>query len=155
MNILRRSLTFAAAGLLAVGLAACNSDTETGSEHDHSAHDSAADVTETADAAVAQDHAAAAEGGAAHAMDGHDGAGMEAMAGAAAMPAGLKKIEPSADYPLTTCVVSGEELGGDMGDAIAYEYDGVEVQFCCAGCVKEFKASPDEFLAEVRAASAR
>jgi len=63
----------------------------------------------------------------------------------------LKKITPSASYPLKTCVVSGEELGA-MGDRVAYSYDGTEVQFCCPDCIKEFEKDPAPFLAKITAA---
>ena len=63
----------------------------------------------------------------------------------------MKKITPSANYPLKTCVVSGEEMGA-MGGRVAYSYDGTEVQFCCADCVKEFEANPAPFLAKIAAA---
>lgn len=85
--------------------------------------------------------------------EGHDHATDPApkKEGAPAKSAELRKITPSADYPLKTCVVSGEDLGG-MGDPVAFEYDGTEVQFCCAGCIKEFKKDPAPFLEKVRAA---
>ena len=86
---------------------------------------------------------------------GDDGGHDEHHASGDSAPmADLKKIEPSADYPLTTCVVSGEELGS-MGDPLAYEYDGQEIQLCCAGCVDDFKKSPAEYVAKVREADRR
>jgi len=60
-------------------------------------------------------------------------------------------MEPSRDYPLKTCVVSGEDLDG-MGGPIAFMYDGTEVQICCKGCVKKFLASPTKYLQKVREA---
>lgn len=41
-------------------------------------------------------------------------------------------------YMLTTCPISGGELGG-MGDAIVKVYDGREVRFCCAMCLPKFE----------------
>ena len=65
----------------------------------------------------------------------------------------LKKLATaSANYPLKTCVISGDELGGKMGPAIAYSYDGTEVQFCCPDCIDEFKKDPEKYLAQIRAA---
>jgi tetratricopeptide (TPR) repeat protein len=61
--------------------------------------------------------------------------------------------KPSEDYPLKTCVVSGEDLGS-MGDPIAFMYDGTEVQICCKGCMKKFLADPPKFLRMVREAKA-
>ncbi len=49
-------------------------------------------------------------------------------------------------YPLTTCVVSGEELGA-MGDPVILNYEGQEVRLCCKGCVKKFNADPEQYLA--------
>ena len=63
----------------------------------------------------------------------------------------FKKVAPSANYPLTTCVVTGDDLGA-MDDRIAYSYDGTEVQFCCPGCVKEFQKDPAACLAKIQAA---
>jgi len=125
---LARTLSLATAGILAVGLAACNSG-DAPAEHDHSSHASEA----------AESH------------EGHDH-GDHATDDATEAVAGLKKIEPSADYALQTCVVSGEALDGSMGDTIAYEFEGQEVQFCCEGCLDEFKESPAEFVAKVKAA---
>jgi len=63
----------------------------------------------------------------------------------------FKRVAASANYPLKTCVVTGEELG-DVPDRVAYSYDGAEVQFCCPGCAKTFQRDPEKYLAQVRAA---
>ena len=52
-------------------------------------------------------------------------------------------------YPLTTCVVSGEELGG-MGDPVEYDHNGTTVKFCCKNCIKDFQAKPEKFLAKLK-----
>lgn len=66
-----------------------------------------------------------------------------------------KQIEElTKTYPLTTCVVSGEKLDGDMGKPIDYLYtqkkDGKDVvrlvRFCCPGCVKKFNKDPEKYL---------
>jgi hypothetical protein len=69
----------------------------------------------------------------------------------AAPAAQYKRITPSKDYPVMTCVVSGEPLKS-MGDPIAIEYQGREVQFCCEECVDEFLANPGPALAKIDAA---
>ena len=69
----------------------------------------------------------------------------------AAPAKGLVKSTPSADYPLKTCVVSGEELGA-MGDRVAYRYDGREVQFCCPDCIAKFEKEPEKYLEKIEAA---
>ncbi len=49
-------------------------------------------------------------------------------------------------YPLTTCLVSDEKLGGDMGDAFIHKHAGKEVQLCCKSCLKDFNKSPAKFM---------
>jgi hypothetical protein len=61
----------------------------------------------------------------------------------------LRKVAPSAKYPLKTCVVTGEELGPGR---VAYMCDGTEVQFCCGGCANEFSKSPEQYLSKIRGA---
>ena len=141
MTTLRRAITGTATGLLLMGLAACSSGTES-APHDHDAHESPADVEGAHEGDAGDNHAAMGHGD--PAMGEHDAGGA----------GDLKKVTPSADYPLTTCVVSGEPLDA-MGEALAYEYKGQEVQFCCEGCLDDFKASPDEYLAKVKEARAR
>ena len=65
----------------------------------------------------------------------------------------LEKTTASANYPLKTCVVSGEELPA-VEKRVAYSYDGTEVQFCCPDCVKDFEKEPEKYLAKIRAAAA-
>lgn len=57
-------------------------------------------------------------------------------------------------YPSEVCVVSGEKLGGEMGEPAVIEYEGREVQFCCKSCVKQFKADPAKYLKKLDAAAA-
>jgi hypothetical protein len=64
-----------------------------------------------------------------------------------------------ASYPLETCVVSGEKLGGDMGGPVDFVYQVAGqpdrlVRFCCKGCLKDFKKDPATFLKKIDAASA-
>lgn len=54
-------------------------------------------------------------------------------------------------YPLSTCPVSGEKLGG-MGDPVIYNYNGREIRFCCKNCVKKFEADPDKYIKQIDAA---
>jgi hypothetical protein len=76
-------------------------------------------------------------------------AGAPAAPATAAVPTKLEKTTPSANYPLTTCVVSGEALGDDR---VAYKWGDTEVQFCCPDCVKDFEKEPEKYLAKIRAA---
>lgn len=58
-------------------------------------------------------------------------------------------------YPLTTCPVTGEELGS-MGDAVDYVYNNRLVRFCCAGCIGEFEDNAAKYLGELdKAATAK
>jgi hypothetical protein len=51
-------------------------------------------------------------------------------------------------YPLTTCVVSHDSLGG-MGETVDALYEGRLIRFCCKGCVKSFNKNPDKYLKEL------
>jgi len=64
-------------------------------------------------------------------------------------------------YPLTTCVVSEDELTSMGGKPIDYLYtqknaDGTEtvrlVRFCCPDCISKFKKNPDKYLKVIDAA---
>src|SRR4051794_39582510 len=55
-------------------------------------------------------------------------------------------------YPLKTCVVSDEKLGGDMGDPYVFTYQGREVKLCCKGCLKDFNAEPAKYVKKIEAA---
>jgi YHS domain-containing protein len=65
----------------------------------------------------------------------------------------IAKLVPT--YPLKTCVVSGEALGGEMGATFDYLYQGRLVRFCCKGCVKKFNAEPEKFLKMIDDAAAQ
>ena len=56
----------------------------------------------------------------------------------------------TSDYPLTTCVVSGEALGS-MGTPVEVVHNGVTVKLCCKSCIDDFKATPEVFVAKVKA----
>lgn len=60
------------------------------------------------------------------------------------------KLKP---YPLKTCVVTGEKLGG-MGDAYTFEYEGREIKLCCKGCLKDFKKEPAKYIKKLEEAEA-
>lgn len=55
------------------------------------------------------------------------------------------------DYPMATCVVSGEKLGGEMGEPIDYVIGNRLVRFCCEGCIKMFEKNPAKHLAAIDA----
>lgn len=56
--------------------------------------------------------------------------------------------------PLKTCVVSGEELGGDMGEPIDYVVGNRLVRLCCKSCKKKIAKDPLSYLAKLDAAKA-
>ncbi len=56
-------------------------------------------------------------------------------------------------YPLKTCVVSGEALGGEMGEPVERLHGTRLVRFCCAGCLPKFDANPAEYLAKLDGAA--
>jgi hypothetical protein len=64
-------------------------------------------------------------------------------------------------YPLTTCVVSGDKLAGDMGAPIVFVYQdsakGInqEVKFCCPMCKPQFVKDPDKYMKIIRDAEAK
>jgi YHS domain-containing protein len=57
------------------------------------------------------------------------------------------------NYPLDTCVVSGQKLGA-MGEAVKYDHKGREVRFCCQGCIAKFNKDPEKYLAKLDQAAA-
>lgn len=59
------------------------------------------------------------------------------------------KVKPEGEYPLSTCVVSGEDLG-TMGKVVEYDYKGTTVKFCCKSCIPDFEADPQKFLAKLK-----
>ncbi|MFZ4774295.1 MAG: hypothetical protein ACOYM3_02960 [Terrimicrobiaceae bacterium] len=56
------------------------------------------------------------------------------------------------DYPLKTCVVSGEKLG-EMGKPYIFNYKGTEVRLCCEDCQAKFEKNPEKYLAKIAEAS--
>src|SRR5258708_2420894 len=55
-------------------------------------------------------------------------------------------------YPLNTCIVTGEKLGGDMGEPYAFTYKGREIKMCCKDCKKDFDKNPAKFIKKLEAA---
>lgn len=51
-------------------------------------------------------------------------------------------------YPLTTCVVTDNDLGS-MGDEQRIVYQGQEIKFCCKPCVGKFMKNPAKYLAKL------
>ncbi len=53
---------------------------------------------------------------------------------------------------LTTCPVSGDKLGGDMGKPYVFEYKGQEVKLCCKDCKEDFDKDPAKYIKKIREA---
>lgn len=67
------------------------------------------------------------------------------VAASACLPALAAESKPDA-YPLSTCPISGKELGSE---AVSKEYDGRQVKFCCGGCPAGFEKAKEENLAKL------
>ena len=63
-----------------------------------------------------------------------------------------KKAEKPKPYPLTKCVVSGEKLGGDMGDPYVFTHEGREIKLCCKSCLKDFKKDTAKYIKKIEEA---
>jgi hypothetical protein len=71
-----------------------------------------------------------------------------------------KPKEKPIPYTLKKCIVSGDKLGGDMGDPYVYIYtdkDHVahEIKFCCKSCLKDFNKDPQGYLKKIAEAEAK
>lgn len=49
----------------------------------------------------------------------------------------------------TICPVSGEKVGSGGMTPATYEYEGKVYNFCCPGCIEEFKKDPKKYQAIV------
>jgi hypothetical protein len=105
--------------------------------------------------------------GVASADDAHDhGMQMSAQAGSGQLVGVTDKTDAAwlaksrAEYPVSTCVVSGDKLeGGDMGKPqdFIYRQEGRPdrlVRFCCSGCQKAFNKEPAKYLKKIDDAAA-
>ena len=73
------------------------------------------------------------------------------LAGVAADTNSASATPPKPDK-MTTCPVSGEKLGGDMGGPYVFVYQGQEVKLCCSSCKKDFDKDPAKYLKKIREA---
>jgi hypothetical protein len=62
-------------------------------------------------------------------------------------------------YPLKTCVVSGDKLGGDMGVPVVFVYTNnganQEIKFCCPMCKPTFLKDPNKYMKIIKEAEAK
>jgi YHS domain-containing protein len=49
----------------------------------------------------------------------------------------------------TACPVSGEDLGGEMGDPVKVTHKGRTVKLCCDMCKPKFEKEPAKYLAKL------
>jgi hypothetical protein len=68
------------------------------------------------------------------------------------------KVKPK-PYTLKTCIISGDKLGGDMGEPYVFVHEDREIKLCCKGCLKDFNKNPAKYVklieqAEKKAAKA-
>lgn len=61
-------------------------------------------------------------------------------------PAAAAKASKAKPYPLKTCLVTDEKLGGDMGEPYTFTYKDREIKLCCKDCRKDFDKNPAKFL---------
>lgn len=54
-------------------------------------------------------------------------------------------------YPLKTCIVSDEKLGGDHGEPYVFVHEGQEIKLCCKPCLKDFNKEPAKYLKKIEA----
>ncbi len=80
------------------------------------------------------------------------------LAGLAALPlthgvsaADQKAAAKAKPYPLKTCIVSDEQLGGDHGEPYVFVHEGQEIKLCCKPCLKDFNKSPATYLKKLDA----
>jgi YHS domain-containing protein len=52
-------------------------------------------------------------------------------------------------YPISSCLVSGEDFGGDMGEPANYLHKNRLIRFCCMGCLSSFNKKPDAYIAKL------
>jgi hypothetical protein len=101
----------------------------------------------------------------ANAVRANDAATLSSAAGGQLVPVSEKTdaawlAKARADYPLTSCVVSGDKFdGGEMGKQMdfVYKQDGKPdrlVRMCCKDCIKDFRKDPAKYLKGIDDAAA-
>ncbi len=60
-----------------------------------------------------------------------------------------KKADKPTPYPLKTCIVSDEKLGGDHGEPYVFVHEGKEIKLCCKPCLKDFKKDTAKYLKKI------
>jgi len=73
-------------------------------------------------------------------------AGAFALAVFAADEKPAAKVKP---YPLKTCIVSDESIGGEHGEPYVFVHEGQEIKLCCKPCLKDFNKEPAKYLKKI------
>ncbi len=68
-----------------------------------------------------------------------------------AWAADKKPAAQAKPYPLKTCTVSDEQIGGDHGEPYVFVHEGQEIKLCCKPCLKDFNKSPATYLKKLDA----
>ena len=63
-----------------------------------------------------------------------------------------EKKDTAKPYPLETCIVSDEKLGGH-GEPYVFNLEGQQIKLCCKSCEKDFKKEPAKYLKKLEAAA--
>ena len=58
----------------------------------------------------------------------------------------------TAAYPAQTCLVSGEEFGGEMGDPVPFVVGNRMIKLCCSSCVKKIRKDPLLYVGKLQQA---
>lgn len=61
----------------------------------------------------------------------------------------LSGISFAEDVGNKICPVSGEKVGV-MGPVEQYEHNGKTYNFCCPGCIPEFKKNPEKYIQNIK-----
>jgi YHS domain-containing protein len=75
------------------------------------------------------------------------------MAAPVVVNAGDAKAEKPKPYPLKTCVVSDEEIGGGDMKPYVWVYKGQEIKMCCKDCKKDFEKEPEKYMKKIAEAA--
>ena len=67
------------------------------------------------------------------------------------LAADQKPAAKAKPYPLKTCIVSDEPLGGDHGEPYAFVHEGQEIKLCCKPCLKDFNKEAAKYLKKLEA----
>ena len=63
-----------------------------------------------------------------------------------------KSTTKARPYPLKTCIVSDEKLGGDHGEPYVFIHEGQEIKLCCKPCLKDFNQEPAKYIKKMKMA---